>query len=127
MQTNDQRVYKRYRTNKPRFQIEVRTFNWLGLPKKPIRSAAVDFAKGGVSFICEAKLHIGQRILVSIESDDHCLKDIPAMIIRNDLRRNKYHCAANFNLSTLPDMARLSAHSVLLQIETHLKHPTFAV
>lgn len=119
MQAHERRFRQRY--SAAPLKLEFRRINWFGRPKKPHPAIARDFAIGGLSMLSTAKLKQGQRILLSLESSDHRLQSVPALVIRAEAQGDEYLYALKFSLGDLPESVSRSAYNVLQRLELSLK------
>ncbi|MDK2777932.1 MAG: PilZ domain-containing protein [Pseudomonadota bacterium] len=119
MQPNERRFRERY--NASPLKLEIRKLGWFGQPKKMHQAIARDFAIGGVAIVTPLKLKPGQKLLVSIENNDHRLQAIPAVVMRSEPLEGDYLCALKFSMGQLPETASRGAYTVLQRLEGSLK------
>ncbi len=119
MQANERRFRQRY--DAAPLKLEFCPLSWLGRPKKSHPAIARDFAIGGISMLSPTRLKPGQRILLSLESSDHRLQSVPALVIRAEAQGDEFLCALKFSLGDLPDSVSRSAYNVLQRLELSLK------
>ncbi|MAY15907.1 MAG: hypothetical protein CMI06_11285 [Oceanospirillaceae bacterium] len=119
VQANERRFRQRYDASP--LKLEIRMLNLFGRPKKAHMAIARDFAIGGIAIISPLKMKVGKRLLISIESRDHRLQAIPAVIIRAEASGGDYLYALKFAMGQLPEVASRGAYTVLQRLEVSLK------
>ena len=102
-------------------KMEICPLGWFGREKDKHPALVNNFALGGVGIVCPMKLKIGQKVVVTLLSEYHNLKSIPAEVVRFDGKHLDYRYGLKFNLSMLPEAANENVHFILEQMEAHLK------
>lgn len=122
-------------TPEPRSTTKLRTeqltlcicpLNWFGRPKKTIYGRINNFHLGGLVAYANANFKLEQRLLISIENDDHRLQSIPVVVTRSEALQQGQTYTLKFALGELPEHARITAYSVLKMIENSLIYPPHA-
>lgn len=121
MSTSERRARKRFDATD--LVIKVQPISFFGLKKKTTPMLPCNFSVGGLAMSGAQKLKVGQSILLSLESANHRLQDIPAVVLRVHAQQNEYLYAVKFNLGYLSDPARKAAYGALQLIEYYLKSP----
>jgi len=117
--TKERRFSDRYQGASLKFELSPRY--WFGLKKQKHPALVTNFAVGGAAISTPLKLKIGQRIQVSILSEFHNIKQVPAEVVRFDGKEVDYHYGVRFSFSRVPETASSNALFVLKQIETALR------
>ena len=103
-------------------KMEIRTLGLFGRPKEMHPALVSNFAVGGAAIMTPLKLKIGQKLKITLLSEFHNLKSVPAEVIRCDGKQVDFRYGLKFNLSDLPETSLNSATFVLQQIEETLKN-----
>lgn len=118
MQANERRFRQRYRATQ--LTLEIHRIRWLRGPSQPSPATASNFALGGIGIITTRKIKPGKRLLLDLASSDHCLRGIPAVVLRCEPQGREFFCALQFTLDELPAAASQAAYTVLQRIESTL-------
>jgi hypothetical protein len=102
-------------------KLELTLSHWLGLKKVKHSALVTNFALGGAAIKTQVPLRIGQRIQISILSDHHNIKQLPAEVVRCDGKEFDYHYGIRFSFIKVPQIASNNALFVLKQIENALR------
>jgi hypothetical protein len=117
--TKERRFSDRYLGAK--LKLELQPCCWFSLKKDKHPALVTNFAVGGAAITTPLKLKIGQRVQVTILSEFHNVRQIPAEIVRYDGKGIDYHYGVRFRLSKLPETASHNALFILKQIELTLR------
>lgn len=101
-------------------KFELQPRYWFGLKKEKQPALVTNFAVGGAAITTPIKLKIGQRIQVTILSEFHNIRQLPAEIVRYDGKEVDYHYGVRFSFSKLPEIASNNTLFILKQIELAL-------
>lgn len=121
MITKERRFNERYLGASLKLELQPRY--WFGLKKEKHPALVTNFASGGVAITTPVRLKIGQRIQVTILSEFHNIRYLPAEIVRYDGKQVDYRYGVRFNFDKLPEVASDNAIFILKQIELALCHP----
>ncbi len=102
-------------------KFELQTQYWFGLKKEKHPALVTNFAAGGAAITTPLKLKIGQRIQVTILSEFHNIRQLPAEIVRYDGKEVDYHYGVRFSLGKLQKVASNNTLFILKQIERTLR------
>jgi hypothetical protein len=116
--TKERRFSDRYQGARLKFELQPRY--WFGLKKEKQPALVTNFAVGGAAITTPIKLKIGQRIQVTILSEFHNIRQLPAEIVRYDGKEVDYHYGVRFSFSKLPEIASNNTLFILKQIELAL-------
>lgn len=119
MITKERRFSNRYQGANLKFELRPRF--WFGLKKEKHPALVTNFAAGGAAITTPLKLKIGQRIQVTILSEFHNVRQLPAEIVRYDGKEVDYHYGVRFSLGKLPEVASNNTLFILKQIERTLR------
>jgi hypothetical protein len=114
---NDRRFNERYEGAS--LKLELRPRYWFGLNKEKSPALVTNFAVGGIAIITPLKLKVGQVIHITLLSEFHNIRQLPAEVVRldgKDLDYN-YRYGLHFNLKKLPETANNNTLFLLQQIE----------
>lgn len=119
MTTKERRFSDRYQGASLKLELSPRY--WFGIKKVKHPALVTNFALGGAAITTPLKLKIGQRIQISILSEHHNIKQLPAEVVRFDGKEVDYHYGVRFSFSKVPETASNNALFVLKQIENTLR------
>jgi hypothetical protein len=117
--TKERRFGDRYLGAGLKFELQSRY--WFGLKKEKKTALVTDFSTGGAAITTPLKLKIGQRVQVTILSEYHKIRQLPAEIVRYNGKNAGYHYSIRFNFSKLPEVASNNTVLILRQIELTLR------
>ena len=103
-------------------KLEVRPLGLFGRPKDAHPALVSNFAVGGVAIVTPLRLKIGQKIQITLLSEHHNLKSVPAEVIRYDGKQVDFRYGLKFNLASLPQTANQNVLFILQQMELSLKN-----
>ena len=72
------------------------------------------------------RLKVGQKLQITILSEHHNLKAVPAEVVRYDGKQVDFRYGLKFNLSNLPQTANQNVLFILKQLEQSLQNTLFA-
>ncbi|HCM06620.1 MAG TPA: hypothetical protein DIC30_11500 [Oceanospirillales bacterium] len=126
MTTKDRRFSDRYEG--ANLKLELRPNYWFGLKKQKSQALVTNFAIGGINIITPLKLKIGQRIHVTLLSEFHNIRQLPAEIVRFDGKDSeyRYRYGLRFNFNKLPETASNNTLFLLKQIELAIRNTLIA-
>ncbi len=101
-------------------KVELSPRHWLGLKNEKYPAIITNFAIGGAAITTQLKLKVGQHIKISILSEFHNIKQLPAEVVRFDGKEVDYHYGVRFNFKKVAETASKNALIVLQQIEKNL-------
>ncbi len=119
MTTKERRFSDRYQG--ANLKLELSPWRWLSFKREKHPALVTNFAVGGAAISTPLKLKIGQKVIVTILSEHHNIKQLPAEVVRFDGKEVDYHYGLNFRFSQIPETASNNALFVLKQIENTLK------
>lgn len=119
MITKERRFSDRYLGASLKLELQPRY--WFGLKKEKHPALVTNFATGGASITTPLKLKVGQRIQVTILSEFHNIRQLPAEIVRYDGKQVDYKYGVRFNFEKLPEIASNSTRFLLKEIERALE------
>lgn len=120
MTTKERRFSDRYQGASLKLELQPRY--WFGLKKQKHPALVTNFAVGGAGIMTPVKLKIGQRIQVTILSEFHNVRQLPAEIVRYDGKKEiDYSYGIRFSLGKLPEVASNNTLFILKQIELALR------
>jgi hypothetical protein len=117
--TKERRFGDRYLGAGLKFELQSRY--WFGLKKGTQPALVTNFSTGGAAIATPLKLKIGQRIQVTILSEYHNIRQLPAEIVRYNGKGADYHYIIRFNFGKLPEVASNNTVLILRQIELTLR------
>jgi hypothetical protein len=117
--TKERRFSDRYLGASLKFELQ--PSYWFGLKKEKQPALVTNFATGGAAITTPLRLKIGQRIQVTILSEFHNIRQLPAEVVRFDGKQVDYRYGVRFNLSKLPEVANNNTLFILQQIEQALR------
>lgn len=122
MTAKDRRFSDRYEGS--RLKLELRPCYWFGLKKAKSPALIINFAVGGVAIMTPLKMKLGEKIHVTLLSEFHNIRQLPAEVIRFDGKDadHRYRYGLRFNFSKLPETASNNTLFLLKQIEIAIKH-----
>jgi len=117
----DRRFNERYEG--ANLKLELRPRYWFGLKKGKSPALVTNFAVGGIAIITPLKLKVGQVIHVTLLSEFHNLRQLPAEVVRFDGKGTdyRYQYGLRFNFNKLPKTASSNTTFLLEQIELTLR------
>lgn len=118
MTTKERRFGDRYQGAS--LKLELHPKYWFGLKKEKHPALITNFAVGGAAITTPVRLKIGQRIEVTILSEFHKIRQLPAEIVRYDGKEVDYRYGVRFSLEKLPKLASSNTAFLLEQIELAL-------
>lgn len=118
MITKERRFNDRYLGASLKFELQLRY--WFGIKKEKHPALVTNFAAGGAAITTPLKLKIGQQVQISILSEFHNIRQLPAEVIRFDGKQVDYRYGVRFNFSKLPKTANNNTLFILKQIELAL-------
>jgi|TARA_B110000003_G_C16460411_1_gene461614 hypothetical protein len=100
-------------------KLELRPRYWFGLKKQKSPALITNFSVGGIRIITPLKLKVGQIIHITLLSEFHNIRQLPAEIVRFDGKDSDYHYryGLQFNFKKLPETASNNTVFILKQIE----------
>lgn len=98
-------------------KLELQPSYWFGLKKEKHPALVTNFSSSGAAITTPLKLKIGQRIQVTILSEFHNIRQLPAEIVHYDGKQVDYRYGVRFNFSKFPEVASNSTQFILKQIE----------
>jgi hypothetical protein len=101
-------------------KLELQPRYWFGFKKEKHLALVTNIAAGGAAITTPLKLKIGQRIQVTILSEFHNIRQLPAEIVRYNGKQVDYKYGIRFNFEELPEIASNNTRFVLKQIERAL-------
>ncbi|MBL4797159.1 MAG: PilZ domain-containing protein [Oleispira sp.] len=121
MTAKDRRFSDRYEGAS--LKLELRPRYWFGLKKEKYPALVTNFAVGGIAIITPLKLKLGQVIHVTLLSEFHNIRQLPAEVVRSDGKDMdyRYRYGLRFNLNKLPEIASNNTHFLLKQIELAIR------
>lgn len=119
MITKERRFSDRYQGASLKFELQPKY--WFGLKKEKQQALVTNFAVGGAAITTPEKLKIGQRIQVTILSEFHNVRQLPAEVVRYDGKEVDYRYGVRFSLGKLPEIASNNTLFILKQIELALR------
>ena len=102
-------------------KMEIRPLGLFGRAKEMHPALVSNFAVGGVAIMTPLKLKVGQKLRITLLSEYHNLKSVPAEVIRYDGKQVDFRYGLKFNLSQLPQTSTDNVLFILKQIERTLK------
>jgi hypothetical protein len=102
-------------------KLELQPRYWFGLKKEKHPALVTNIAAGGAAITTPLKLKIGQEIQVTILSEFHNIRQLPAEIVRYNGKQVDYKYGIRFNFEKLPEIASNNARFILKEIERALK------
>jgi hypothetical protein len=105
-------------------KLELRPRYWFGLKKEKSPALVTNFAVGGIAIITPLKLKLGQVIHVTLLSEYHNIRQLPAEVVRIDGKNMEYRhqYGLRFNINRLPEIACNNTLFLLKQIELTISH-----
>lgn len=97
-------------------KLTIRPRGIFGASKKTFLAVPVSFSPAGVSMQCLKKLRVGKRVEVSIESHDHRLQAVPAVVTQVQQHDNLFTCELSFKLEQCSDLVSDCVNTVLNRI-----------
>ena len=121
MTAKDRRFSDRYEGAS--LKLELRPRYWFGLKKEKSPALVTNFAVGGIAIITPLKLKLGQIIHVTLLSEFHNIRQLPAEVVRFDGKDMdyRYQYGLRFNLTKLPKTASSNTLFLLKQIERAIR------
>ena len=122
MTVNDRRFSDRYEGAS--LKLELRPRFWFGLKKEKSPALVTNFAVGGIAIITPLKLKLGQVIHVTLLSEFHNIRQLPAEVVRIDGKdmEYRYRYGLRFNFNQLPETASNNTLFLLKQIEIAIRN-----
>ena len=122
MTVNDRRFSDRYEGAS--LKLELRPRFWFGLKKERSPALVTNFAVGGIAIITPLKLKLGQIIHVTLLSEFHNIRQLPAEVVRIDGKdmEYRYRYGLRFNFNQLPETASNNTLFLLKQIEIAIRN-----
>ncbi len=122
MTVNDRRFSDRYEGAS--LKLELRPRFWFGLKKEKSPALVTNFAVGGIAIITPLKLKLGQIIHVTLLSEFHNIRQLPAEVVRIDGKdmEYRYRYGLRFNFNQLPETASNNTLFLLKQIEIAIRN-----
>jgi hypothetical protein len=119
---NDRRFSDRYEGAS--LKLELRPRFWFGLKKEKSPALVTNFAVGGIAIITPLKLKLGQIIHVTLLSEFHNIRQLPAEVVRIDGKdmEYRYRYGLRFNFNQLPETASNNTLFLLKQIEIAIRN-----
>jgi len=105
-------------------KLELRPRFWFGLKKEKSPALVTNFAVGGIAIITPLKLKLGQVIHVTLLSEFHNIRQLPAEVVRIDGKdmEYRYRYGLRFNINQLPETASNNTLFLLKQIEVAIRN-----
>jgi len=105
-------------------KLELRPRFWFGLKKEKSPALVTNFAVGGIAIITPLKLKLGQVIHVTLLSEFHNIRQLPAEVVRIDGKdmEYRYRYGLRFNFNQLPETASNNTLFLLKQIEIAIRN-----
>ena len=121
MTAKDRRFSDRYEGAS--LKLELRPRYWFGLKKEKSPALVTNFAVGGIAIITPLKLKLGQMIHVTLLSEFHNIRQLPAEVVRFDGKDMdyRYRYGLHFNFNKLPETASSNTLFLLKQIEMTIR------
>ena len=121
MTVNDRRFSDRYEGAS--LKLELRPRFWFGLKKEKSPALVTNFAVGGIAIITPLKLKLGQIIHVTLLSEFHNIRQLPAEVVRIDGKdmEYRYRYGLRFNFNQLPETASNNTLFFLKQFEIAIR------
>ncbi|OUS35848.1 hypothetical protein A9R00_11855 [Oleispira antarctica] len=122
MTAKDRRFSDRYEGAS--LKLELRPRFWFGLKKEKSPALVTNFAVGGIAIITPLKLKLGQVIHVTLLSEFHNIRQLPAEVVRIDGKdmEYRYRYGLRFNINQLPETASNNTLFLLKQIEVAIRN-----
>lgn len=122
MTAKDRRFSDRYEGAS--LKLELRPRFWFGLKKEKSPALVTNFAVGGIAIITPLKLKLGQVIHVTLLSEFHNIRQLPAEVVRIDGKdmEYRYRYGLRFNINQLPETASNNTLFLLKQIEIAIRN-----
>ena len=122
MTAKDRRFSDRYEGAS--LKLELRPRFWFGLKKEKSPALVTNFAVGGIAIITPLKLKLGQVIHVTLLSEFHNIRQLPAEVVRIDGKdmEYRYRYGLRFNFNQLPETASNNSLFLLKQIEIAIRN-----
>lgn len=122
MTAKDRRFSDRYEGAS--LKLELRPRYWFGLKKEKSPALVTNFAVGGMAIITPLKLKLGQVIQVTLLSEYHNIRQLPAEVVRIDGKDTEYRhqYGLRFNFNRLPETACNNTLFLLKQIEISIRN-----
>ncbi len=122
MTAKDRRFSDRYEGAS--LKLELRPRFWFGLKKEKSPALVTNFAVGGIAIITPLKLKLGQVIHVTLLSEFHNIRQLPAEVVRIDGKdmEYRYRYGLRFNFNQLPETASNNTLFLLKQIEIAIRN-----
>lgn len=122
MTAKDRRFSDRYEGAS--LKLELRPRFWFGLKKEKSPALVTNFAVGGIAIITPLKLKLGQVIHVTLLSEFHNIRQLPAEVVRIDGKdmEYRYRYGLRFNFNQLPETASNNTLFLLKQIEVAIRN-----
>lgn len=104
-------------------KLELRPRYWFRLKKGKSPALVTNFAVGGIAIITPLKMKLGQRIHVTLLSEYHNIRQLPAEVVRFDGKdmEYRYRYGLRFNFNQLPETASNNTLFLLKQIELAIR------
>jgi len=105
-------------------KLELRPRFWFGLKKEKSPALVTNFAVGGIAIITPLKLKLGQVIHVTLLSEFHNIRQLPAEVVRIDGKdmEYRYRYGLRFNINQLHETASNNTLFLLKQIEVAIRN-----
>ena len=107
-------------------KMEIRPLGLFGRPKEKHPALVSNFAIGGVAIMTPLRLKVGQKLQITILSEHHNLKAVPAEVVRYDGKQVDFRYGLKFDLGNLPQTANQNVLFILKQLEQSLQNTLFA-
>lgn len=122
MTAKDRRFSDRYEGAS--LKLELRPRFWFGLKKEKSPALVTNFAVGGIAIITPLKLKLGQVIHVTLLSEFHNIRQLPAEVVRLDGKdmEYRYRYGLRFSFKQLPETASNNTLFLLKQIELAIRN-----
>jgi hypothetical protein len=117
--TKERRFSDRFQSTS--LKLEICPFRWFGFNREKHPTLVTNFAVGGAAISTPLKLKVGQKLVVTILSEHHNIKQLPAEVVRYEGKEVDFHYGIRFSFHKIPDTASKNALFVLKQIEDTLR------
>lgn len=104
-------------SNRKPIILELSLKHWYGVKKSNYSATLTRFIFEGAIITTQLKLKVGQNVHLTILSEHHTIRQLPAEVIHIEEDQANYRYGLRFNFSKFPEVARKNIQFILQQIE----------
>lgn len=98
-------------------RLELSLKYWYGVKKSSYPATLTRFLFEGVIITTQLKLKVGQHVHLTILSEQHTIKELPAEVIHIEEDQANYRYGLRFNYAKFSEVARKNIQFILQKIE----------